>query len=471
MRNVIGLAPRLAIARLRTGKGVGALDALAVIAFTISTWMALTVAGGTWMFYQRSQTPPEGLVKTVKLVAATQINAGRADEMLNTFTTIYLSLAAFACVLLVVPIFSLGAAAARLGARGRSERLSAMRLVGMTGSETIALSLTETFFQVFTGIIFGSIAYAVSLPAWHAVSFQNSPISPAEMLLPWWLWVAVVCAVVLIAMTSAIVGLRQVRISPLGVARRTTPPALKWWPLVILGLMLIIFFAFQGEFTRSAFRDISMIVVPVAIIGGILLSINLAAPYLLALLAKPLVVGGSAARMLGVRRILDDPKRMWRSVSAISLLVFIGTGTTVLNVYTTDDAQQWMLSLDINTGVIITMAIGFLVAAVNTVMSQSADIIDRAPESRSLHAIGMRASVMRATRRYQALIPLVLAVGFAFAVAYLLGSAVQTEEIVPEAWWRLLGLMAGGSALMLGAVELATPLENMVLRTEKRRND
>lgn len=470
MRNVIGLAPRLALARIRTGKGVGALDGLAVIAFTISTWMALTVAGGTWMFIQRRAHPPQGLLDFARTMGEFA-NPERFDKEIEFFTTIYVSLAAFACVLLIVPIFALGASAARLGARGRSQRLSAMRLVGMTGSETVALSLTETLFQVVVGAIFGTITYLVTLPAWHAVSFQKEPISPGEMLLPWWLLAGVLIAVVLIAMGSAAVGLQQVRISPLGVARRTTPPALKWWPVAILAVLLVVFFLFQGQFTKKALADLSMIIIPLAVVFAILLAINAAAPYLLALLTKPLAIGNSPARLLGVRRILDDPKRMWRSVSGIALLVFIATGATILNMYTDQDDQSWMLTQDINKGLIITLGIGFLVAAVNTVMTQSADIIDRAPETRSLHAIGMRPAVMRGTRRYQALIPLVVAIAFAFAIAFLMTSLVAVDPVPTAAWLRLGGIIGVGCLIMVAAVELSTPLENIVVRTEKRRND
>src|SRR5659263_729444 len=53
MSIAVTLAPRLAIERIRATRGAGVLDAMAVLAFTVSSWLALTVAGGTWMFLQR----------------------------------------------------------------------------------------------------------------------------------------------------------------------------------------------------------------------------------------------------------------------------------------------------------------------------------------------------------------------------------------------------------------------------------
>ena len=47
------LALRLTRARLATRQGEGVLYLAAVAAFALSSALALTVAGGTWMFYNR----------------------------------------------------------------------------------------------------------------------------------------------------------------------------------------------------------------------------------------------------------------------------------------------------------------------------------------------------------------------------------------------------------------------------------
>ncbi|RXZ67407.1 permease, partial [Agromyces albus] len=79
-----------------------AASALPVTAFGVVTALLLTVIGGAQSFW------------------------GWTDEM--GFT--YQALAVIALVLLVVPLVSLGGAAARLSARRRDDRLATLRLLG-----------------------------------------------------------------------------------------------------------------------------------------------------------------------------------------------------------------------------------------------------------------------------------------------------------------------------------------------------
>ena len=111
MSAALTLAPRLAAERLRGARGGAALDLLAVIAFAVSAFLVLTVAGGTWMFVQRAENPPEQVRALLDSVPG-------SDEVLVA----YVMLAAIACALLVAPVLNLGAGAARLGARGRAGR-------------------------------------------------------------------------------------------------------------------------------------------------------------------------------------------------------------------------------------------------------------------------------------------------------------------------------------------------------------
>ena len=144
MKQALRLAPQLTAARLRLRRGDAWLDVLAVLSFALSTVMALTMTGGIWMFSQWNAHP-------------TAHHAALGDEIGwgndGRYLALYLSLAFAAGALLVIPIFSLGASAARLGARGRSERLSSLRLIGVTGGQTVAISLVETMVQWTLGTL------------------------------------------------------------------------------------------------------------------------------------------------------------------------------------------------------------------------------------------------------------------------------------------------------------------------------
>ena len=92
MKNALSLAPRLAAARLKGGRGGAVLDVFAVIAFTVATVLALTVAGGTWMFLDWNWNGNPELLTNLGLPN---------DEATQSFIEIYVLLAALACALLL----------------------------------------------------------------------------------------------------------------------------------------------------------------------------------------------------------------------------------------------------------------------------------------------------------------------------------------------------------------------------------
>ncbi|WP_406714763.1 hypothetical protein QEU98_02660 [Trueperella pyogenes] len=51
--NTLQMAGHLAISRIRNARGHALLDTLAVVAFSVSSWLLLTTMGGVWMFYGR----------------------------------------------------------------------------------------------------------------------------------------------------------------------------------------------------------------------------------------------------------------------------------------------------------------------------------------------------------------------------------------------------------------------------------
>ncbi|MFE7651115.1 hypothetical protein, partial [Streptomyces phaeoluteigriseus] len=87
---------------LRPARGENSVLVLPVVAFGIVTTLVLTVIGGAQSFWRWS----------------------------DDSAALYQALAGIALVLLVVPLMSLGGAAARLSARRRDERLSTLRQLG-----------------------------------------------------------------------------------------------------------------------------------------------------------------------------------------------------------------------------------------------------------------------------------------------------------------------------------------------------
>ena len=461
MKEALQLAPTLTAARLKARTGDAWLDLLAVLSFALSTLMALTVAGGIWMFSQWLNDP--------SLIMPTLIEASGQDaaDFASSFLEMYFSMALGAGALLVIPIFSLGASAARLGARGRAQRLSSLRLVGVTGGQTVAMSVVETLVQWVMGTAVGIVAYYATLPLWHQVHFFAQPINTSLMRLPIGLLLGVLALLLIISLLSTAIGLQRVRISPLGVARREANPALKRWRPFAFLAAIVAFIAWTR--TDPSFLEAgtySVLAILLLIMVG---AISLVGPWILQLLAAPATRTRSVPRLLAMRRILDDPRSAWRTVNAISLLSFIAG---FLAPVPAEVGQSEMIFMqDIGTGVLITLGFGFSVAALSTLMNQSSTVFDRAPQTYALSQLGFPRRVFGMTRFIQIMAPLCLATIASASLGLGLGLLASAMNMSTSGIIRLGIILALGIGLSTAALAACEPLERHVLATKRRQND
>ena len=98
---------------------------------------------------------------------------------------LYEILAWVAVVLLVVPLVTLGGAAARLGVARRDARLATLRLLGATPREVVGLTVAETAWQGLVGAVLGIVLYALLLPLCALLPFQGTTFSVAELWVGW----------------------------------------------------------------------------------------------------------------------------------------------------------------------------------------------------------------------------------------------------------------------------------------------
>lgn len=459
MSAALSLAPRLALARLKNARGGATLDLFAVLAFAVSTMLALTVAGGAWMLHMRR-------VGYEAMGNLDYLNGAIFEEML----------AYFACTLLVVPILSLGGTAARLGARGRERRFAALRLIGMTGGDVVSIALVETLVQAVVGAAVGVAAYVATLPLWGMVSFQGVPIGIGEMVVPWWMGVLVVVAVILLALLSTVLGLQRVRITPLGVAQAHTAPAVKIWGVVVVVVMLVAFFLVMSGINLLT-ADMVGFAVTLGFLAMLMGGMHLVGPFVLQLVARLFVRTGQVSRLVAMRRIVADPRGAWRNVSAVALVSWIASFVAIMPSDATRGAGTSPFELyglqDIQTGVGITLGVGLVLSAVSALMTQASGVIDRASEAVAMDRIGLPRASLAWTRRIEVLMPLVVtvgvAIGFGFLVSlpfYSYGLSVKLSGIVTLGAVALIGMVL--SAL---AAEAVAPLQARVLNEQRRRND
>lgn len=450
MRAVLALAPRLhrSGGTLTTG--------LAVAAFALTTAFTLSVLGGLLGFVARADDPPAPF---------TRMDAGP-----------YVVLAAVAAILLVVPLLSLGGAAARLGVSRRDARLSTLRLLGVTPREVVALTVVETAAQGLAGALVGTVGYAALLPVWTRIPFQGVPFSAGE------LWVGlpalggVLLGVPLLAALSGTVSLRRVVVSPLGVARRQTPPGMRWYRALLVLVAL------------GGFAAVTKVVsgLEAAVVYGVMLSmltlafvgLNLVGPWIIGLTGRFLAWRArTPATLLAARRLVDDPRASWRVVGGLGLAAFVAGCLSILPAMasaepSTDPVADLLLQ-DVVTGGLVTLAISFAVAAASAGIQQAAAVLDRRREYELQRLAGVPVELFDAARRREVLLPLVLVAGTSAGVALVLSGLVFGAASATDASGLLLvlGFLAAGVVLMLAATETSRPLLRSVLRDTVVRAD
>jgi hypothetical protein len=368
---------------LRPGSGQRSLIALPIIGFGVVTALLLTVIGGAQSFWAWT------------------------DDM----APVYQALAAIALVLLVVPLMSLGGAAARLSARRRDERLSTLRLLGVSPAGVTMSTVVESALLAGAGAVAGLLGYLASTPLIGLIPFRGEALGFSAVLLSPAIVGAVIVGVLALAAISAMLGLRQVVISPLGVRMRTTVSKVHWIRAVIAVLVLAIAFG-----VISVFPSVAAFVATVAVLCGMfaagLAVLNLVGPWVLRVTASgQLRRAERPERLLAARLVLDSPKAAWRQIGGVAMTsfiaVFAGTGVSLLTVMGASDADA-ELAIDMRTGLIITLVGSFLMVAASVGVNQASDVLDQQELHRSLHHLGMRLDTVDRARRRAIMSPLLI---------------------------------------------------------------
>ncbi|MCL3859597.1 FtsX-like permease family protein [Actinotalea sp. K2] len=463
MRAVLALTwarPGASLLRGTDGRGGRAqvtTTALAVLAFAIATALTLSVIGGLMAFMERAEDPPAPL--------------GGDDA------GTYVILAWVAVVLLCVPLLSLGGAAARLGVAQRDARLSTLRLLGVTPREVVGLTLVETARQGLLGAALGVVGYLALLPVWTGLTFQGQRLGVGELWVGPGPLLAALVVVPAVAAVSGAVSLRRVVVSPLGVARRQSPPAMHW----VRALVVVVALGAVGVVAQvgGGIDGAVFLVILLGLLAMVFLALNLLGPWTIGLLARVMARRArTPARLLAARRLLDDPRGAWRVVGGLGLASFVAGILSVVPTMLADDGMQndpvgRLLWQDVLTGALLTLGIAFILAATSAGIMQAASVLDRRREYALQQLAGVPVELFDAVRRHEVIAPLVFVAGTSAAAALLfvvpiLGLATATDLTGLIA---LAGCLLVGGLLVIGATEASRPLLRSVLADTVVRPD
>ena len=221
----------------------------------------------------------------------------------------------------VFPILILVGTATRLAAARREERYAALRLVGATNRQIGVISSVDAVVSALLGSVLGIVIFLLLRRPLADTAITSARYFYDEVTPTAAGYLVVLIGVPAASAISSLISLRRVRVSPLGVSRRVTPPAPGLWRVAPL-LAGIILFAVGLALTSH--QAIGRATYPGLLI--ILAGLVLAGPWLTAQAARLLRSAGSgAASLLAARRLADNPRGAFRSVSGLVLAVFLGT--------------------------------------------------------------------------------------------------------------------------------------------------
>ncbi len=221
----------------------------------------------------------------------------------------------------VFPILILVATATRLAAARREERFAALRLAGATSRQVGIIASVDAAAGALLGALIGIAIFQLLQPALADTAITSARYFADEVTPTPAGYLAVLIGVPLLSAAWSALSLRRVRISPLGVTRRMTPPPPRAWSLIPLVLGVALVLAGIAETNSAA---IGKPLFPGLII--VLIGLVVAGPWLTDRAARLFGrLSSSASALLAARRLADNPKVAFRSVRGLVLAVFLGT--------------------------------------------------------------------------------------------------------------------------------------------------
>lgn len=456
-------------AALRTRTGTGLVTLVAIISLTVSSTIAYLVAGGTWMFYQRSLRPQD-----FHVVQETLAN-GPDDPIMSTWVI----MALFACAFLVPTIVSLTAQAAVLGASGREKRLATLRLIGLSSGDITRMTMLETAAQAAIGIVLGGFISVLLAPIFSNMKFQDVYISASELILPWWGYLTVAVVVFVLAITASVVGMQRVRVEPLGVSRKEMPPALKYRSAILFVIFTVFTLIMVDRTSMSS--GIAAMAIVAAVVSINVMLINWVAPFLLQVFYRMVSIMPGTSHFVASQRIAADAKTTWRRSASMAFfgviagyLVISPVGADGLTAMMSEEPGVLMMFRDLATGGVLTLVFGFVLSAMSVFLGLASQIFEQAHLTRSLHLMGVSRSFYFRTQVFETLGPIIIVslIGFTFGV--MLGSVMLSSGIADVNFPMRLA-MAGsilgiGWLFPLAAIAAVEPLRTRTLNVG-RNND
>ena len=451
-----------------------------VLAFAASAALTLLVAGGIQAFHLWLGDP-------------SLPGRGAQSHPSNYLQSAYILLAWASGFLLLTPLFTLGASAARLSARRRDDRLATLRLLGASTGRITLYTVAEALIYATVGFFIGFVVYLVLTIPFGMLHFLDTPLGAHNMILPAHLVFACYVGCLVIAALSSLFGLSKVTISPLGVRTRANAP--KAGIVFLIAGLAVLVLGFIGaqlvlKILRASVSDGTFGTAMSVMFVLLILTLIVVFPLVLGMIAVDLLGGFTVwlyatirvriartpAALLAWRAVLESPRAAWRQVSGVAMTTFIAAliGPVLGQLFreSTSQArrnvQDDTLLNDMWQGLFLLMFLSYLLVALSALLNQSAAIYERGSLYSSLRMMGTEAAVLKRSRRIVVFGPLLLVSCMSAAVALplfvlMLGSALTGTGLLYTAA-LVFGSIAVGLGLVFAALAATGPVMEQISR-------
>ncbi|HEY8998737.1 MAG TPA: FtsX-like permease family protein [Candidatus Saccharimonadales bacterium] len=242
-------------------------------------------------------------------------------------TNIYREAFAIAAIAILFPLLILINTATRLSASRREERYAAMRLVGATPRQINVVASVDAIVGALLGTLIGTAIFLLVRPAIADISFSGVKFFSNYVTPTVWGYLGMIIGVPVVAAVASLFSLRRIKISPLGVSRKSASPKPRAWRLIPLAVGVPLFIVGAAHTAQQSGGPGIISIAFLLIMIGLVLSGSWLVMQTTKLLAK---LTRNASSLLAARHLADNPKGAFRSISGLVLAVFVGSFVAVL---------------------------------------------------------------------------------------------------------------------------------------------
>ena len=243
----------------------------------------------------------------------------------------------------LVPVAVFVATATRLAATRREQRLAALRLVGATPAQVSRLAMVEALLYTIVGAPAGLLVFWLVRPLVAQIPLDRATWWPDSITPPLAQALVLMLLIQIVGAVAALAGMRRLSLSPLGVQRRTTPPApsvRRLLPILvgIVGLLVSL------AVFRNSIGEVGTLVVFGASFAAIIGGIAVAGPWLTVVVGRVLGrIARGPSTLLAGRRLADDPRGSFGSIAGVIMAVFVATAFFTMAAYADQRSDTFLI--------------------------------------------------------------------------------------------------------------------------------